>query len=90
MAAILRNYGIARENGFFKLEQEAEVQRHRQRLKREGKLDDCAAAGEGGSGATASAAPGGFDDSLHAYEVLPEVLQQQARVDDPGAAARQE
>lgn len=40
MANILRGYGLAREQGYFKVEQEAEVQKHRQRLIKEGAWPD--------------------------------------------------
>ncbi|KFM26071.1 hypothetical protein F751_6222 [Auxenochlorella protothecoides] len=66
---ILGNYGAAREGAYFKSEQEAELQRHRDRLVREGAID--------------KAVPRSDPKS-----VLPEVLQQQARIDDPHAAQR--
>ncbi|KAL6770604.1 hypothetical protein ACKKBF_B31930 [Auxenochlorella protothecoides x Auxenochlorella symbiontica] len=75
---ILGNYGAAREGAYFKSEQEAELQRHRDRLVREGAIDK----------AVPRSDPKSVSESLHAYEVLPEVLQQQARIDDPHAAQR--
>lgn len=95
MANILRGYGLAREQGYFKQEQEADVQRHRKRLIKEGKLSEEEAAaldsraqqaqqgqaGQAGQDAT-------FRDSEHSFEVLPEVLQQSARLHDPHALRR--
>lgn len=148
MANILRGYGLAREQGFFKQEQvrqaaggtlegrvcslesmrppprltcaaaasccpvyppqEADLQRHRQRLIREGKLspeearqqeeaEAEAARAAGGAAAGAAARPRHgaqqgqtFEASEHSYETLAEVLQQQARLDDPDALRRRQ
>lgn len=58
------------------------MQQHKKRLKDEGKLpeDDPAA----------TASEPSLSESEAFYEVLPEVLQAQARVDDPNAARRKE
>ena len=66
MASLLRGYGLAREQSFFKREQEADVQRHRQRLKKEGKLPEAPSAAAA-SGQAAAVKP--FDSSEHAYDV---------------------
>lgn len=83
MANILRGYGLAREQGFFKQEQEADVQRHRQRLIKEGKLPE-----------EASAKPASEEEkeaaAMAAFETLPEVLQQASRIHDPDALRRRQ
>ncbi|KAL4422961.1 hypothetical protein ABPG75_009158 [Micractinium tetrahymenae] len=90
-AHILRGYGLAREGAHFKFEQEADLQRHRKRLEKEGKLPEQpeAAAGEAGAAAARHASKG-FQASEHNYETLAEVLQQQARIDDPNALRRKQ
>lgn len=72
MAHILRGYGLAREGAHFKLEQEADLQRHRQRLVKQGKLPDQpeAAAGEA-AGPAGRQAGKGFEASEHSFEVRP-------------------
>eukprot|EP00887_Chlorella_sp_A99_P000251 scaffold13.g251.t1 len=80
MANILRGYGLAREQGYFKQEQEADLQRHKQRLIKEGRLPPDSPKGPQPS----------MEDSAQTFEVLFEVLSQQARVEDPEAAARKE
>jgi hypothetical protein len=67
---------------YFKTEQEAQLQNHRARLVKEGRLDEAAAAA-----AQRNTEPS-FDESAALFEVLPEVLGAQARVHDPGAAGR--
>ncbi|KAI3430636.1 hypothetical protein D9Q98_005229 [Chlorella vulgaris] len=89
MASLLRGYGLAREQAHFKLEQEADVQRHRQRLVKQGKLDPEAVARDRAAAAAAGASQP-FGASEHNYETLAEVLQQQVRVDDPHALRRRE
>ncbi|CAL5226834.1 g9698 [Coccomyxa viridis] len=76
-------YAIARENGFFKVEQEADIQRHRQRMVNAGHIEDIAR-GSFGPKRTQT-----FEQSAKTFEVLAEVLQQQARVDATDAAQRQ-
>ncbi|CAK0786268.1 hypothetical protein CVIRNUC_009481 [Coccomyxa viridis] len=76
-------YAIARENGFFKVEQEADIQRHRQRMVNAGHIEDIAR-GSFGPKRTQT-----FEQSAKTFEVLAEVLQQQARVDAADAAQRQ-
>lgn len=84
MADILRGYGLARESAFFKQEQEAEIQRHRRKMVKEGKLP------------AEAEAPAKIrremtlTESAKAYEVEPTILQQGARIDDPHAAAKRE
>lgn len=61
------------------------MQRHRQRLIKQGKLEEEQPKGEecqGGGAQQGGAQQGqpGFEASQHAYEVLPEVLQQQVGV----------
>lgn len=101
MAHILRGYGLAREQGYFKIEQEADLQRHKQRLVKEGKLpeeppppegQEQAAAGrqQRAAGQAQQGRGQGFTTSEAQYEVLAEVLQQQARLDDPQALRRKE
>lgn len=70
MADILRGYGLAREQAHFKLEQEADVQRRRQRLIKEGKLpkEERKEQERAEAEPQAGAAPG-FGDSMHDYEV---------------------
>lgn len=68
---------------YFKLEQEASVQQHKARLVKEGKLPKNAPP-------RSPHEPASLEDSEHVYEVLPEVLQAQARVDDPNAARKRE
>ncbi|EIE24794.1 hypothetical protein COCSUDRAFT_65518 [Coccomyxa subellipsoidea C-169] len=80
----ITRYAVARENGFFKIEQEADIQRHRQRLINQGHIEDIAA------GAFGPRRQQTLEQSAQTFEVLAEVLQQQARLDDPTAAARQE
>jgi hypothetical protein len=65
---------------YFKTEQEAQLQNHRARLVKDGKL---------GAAAAAASRERSFDESEALFEVGAEVLAAQARVDDPGAAARQ-
>lgn len=70
MADILRGYGLAREQAHFKLEQEADVQRRRQRLIKEGKLPSKEDAKKGSAEAEREAGPApGFNDSLQDFEV---------------------
>ncbi|GAB4819978.1 hypothetical protein N2152v2_007024 [Parachlorella kessleri] len=83
MAKILGNYGAAREGAYFKVEQEAELQNYRKKLVKEGKLEDEVPAAAEKQEQT-------FDESVHVYEVLPEVLAAEARVDAPDAARRKE
>ncbi|PRW20197.1 hypothetical protein C2E21_9216 [Chlorella sorokiniana] len=100
MAHILRGYGLAREQGYFKVEQEADLQRHKQRLVKEGKLPEEPPPGEGqepgaagrqqGAAGQAQGRGQGFTSSEEQYEVLAEVLQQQVRLDDPQALRRKE
>ena len=74
------------------MEQEAAVQQHKKRLVDDGKLSP-ALPGAVSAEASPSQQQGcsaSFDASLSAYDVLPEVLQAQARVDDPHAALRKE
>lgn len=75
------------------------MQRHRQRLVKEGKLQpesEAAATpqgqqpGPGGSGGGGSGGGGAFEGSEQSFDVLSEVLQQQARLDDPHALRRKE
>jgi hypothetical protein len=68
MASLLRGYGLAREQAHFKLEQEADVQRHRQRLVKQGKLDPEAVARDRAAAAAAGASQP-FGASEHNYEV---------------------
>ncbi|EFN52012.1 expressed protein [Chlorella variabilis] len=95
MAHILRGYGLAREQAHFKLEQEADVQRHHQRLVKEGKLPE-EEAKRAAAAAAREQAGRPFEHSEHNYEarhgraMLAEVLQQQARVDDPHALRRKQ
>ncbi|KAI7839936.1 hypothetical protein COHA_006330 [Chlorella ohadii] len=100
MANILRGYGLAREQGYFKIEQEADLQRHKQRLVKQGKLpeepsptegqEQAAAGRQQGAAGQAAGSGKGFTSSEAQYEVLAEVLQQQARLDDPQALRRKE
>ncbi|KAK9918900.1 hypothetical protein WJX75_007942 [Coccomyxa subellipsoidea] len=83
MSNPITRYAVARENGFFKVEQEADIQRHRQRLINQGHIEDIAA------GAFGPRRQQTLEQSAETFEVLAEVLQQQARLDDPTAAARQ-
>ncbi|BDA49223.1 hypothetical protein COCOBI_13-3330 [Coccomyxa sp. Obi] len=84
MSNPITRYAIARENGFFKVEQEADIQRHRQRLINQGHIENIAA------GAFGPRRQQTLEQSAQTFEVLAEVLQQQIRLDDPTAAARQE
>lgn len=70
MAHILRGYGLAREGAHFKVEQEADLQRHRQRLVKQGKLPEQpeAAAAEA-AGKAGRQAGKGFEASEHSFEV---------------------
>jgi len=83
---IIGRMASARERAFFKIEQEADLQRYSRRLMRDGKMKDIAAR-LGGKVAKAKAPE--TDSSRH-FEVLGEILQQKARVHDPHAASRQE
>ncbi|KAK9804526.1 hypothetical protein WJX73_004656 [Symbiochloris irregularis] len=81
----LRNFAQARESAFFKVEQEVDLQRHRARLLLgKGRIEEIAGA------CLKPSRQQTFEDSVKAFEVLPEVLQQQARIDDPDAAKRRE
>ncbi|KAA6418735.1 MAG: hypothetical protein FRX49_11388 [Trebouxia sp. A1-2] len=64
--------------------QEADLQRYRTHLISMGKIENAAGAN------LKPRRHKTFEESIKAFEVLPEVLQQQARLDDPGAAARRE
>jgi len=85
MAGILGRYGYAREQAYFKTEQEADLQNLRRKRLAErqgidGEVDE-------------EAASNGEGDRLHSerhFEVGMEILQQQARIHDPNAAARKE
>lgn len=81
---IIGRMGAARESAYFKIEQEAELQRHRRRLVREGHIQEIAGARLGGAVGHAAT------DSSANFEVLAEILQQRARVYDPHAAARKD
>eukprot|EP00884_Botryococcus_braunii_P008535 jgi/Botrbrau1/17683/Bobra.0166s0107.1 len=80
----LRAYAQARESSFFKLEQEADLARHRSRMVSEGRLEDIAGANLRPRRHLT------LEESVQMFEVLPEVLQQQTRVDDPNAVNRKE
>lgn len=84
MSNIIKAMATARESAFFKQEQEADLQRYRTRLVSMGKIENAAGAN------LKPRRHKTFEESIKAFEVLPEVLQQQARLDDPGAAARRE
>ncbi|KAL0021763.1 hypothetical protein WJX79_006133 [Trebouxia sp. C0005] len=84
MSNILKAMATARESAFFKQEQEADLQRYRTHLISMGKIENAAGAN------LKPRRHKTFEESIKAFEVLPEVLQQQARLDDPGAAARRE
>lgn len=84
MSNILKAMATARESAFFKQEQEADLQRYRTQLISMGKIENAAGAN------LKPRRHKTFEESIKAFEVLPEVLQQQARLDDPGAAARRE
>ncbi|KAL3134165.1 hypothetical protein ABBQ32_008580 [Trebouxia sp. C0010 RCD-2024] len=84
MSNILKAMATARESAFFKQEQEADLQRYRTRLISMGQIENAAGAN------LKPRRHRTFEESVKAFEVLPEVLQQQARLDDPGAAARRE
>lgn len=84
MSNILKAMATARESAFFKQEQEADLQRYRTQLISMGKIENAAGAN------LRPRRHKSFEESIKAFEVLPEVLQQQARLDDPGAAARKE
>lgn len=76
---------MARESAFFKVEQEADLQRHRARLLLgKGRIEEIAGACLGPPRKQT------FEESVRVFEVLPEVLQQQARIDAPDAAKRRE
>ena len=62
--------------------QEADIQRHRSRLVTQGRIEDIA------GGYLMPRRQQTFSESAKSFEVLAEVLQQQARVDDPMAAQR--
>ncbi|KAL4525702.1 hypothetical protein Ndes2526B_g09360 [Nannochloris sp. 'desiccata'] len=81
MAGILGNYLRAREGAYFKMEQEASIQEHKNRLIKEGKLKS----NESPSSSTTTSS---FTNSEANYDTLPEVLAAQARVDAPNAAKR--
>lgn len=63
--------------------QEAEIQRHRSKLIKEGKI-------EAGDGPAKIRRDMSLKESAKAYEVVPEILGQGARIDDPHAAAKRE
>lgn len=81
---IIGRMASARESAYYKIEQEADLQRHSRRLLQEGKLQDMAGYRLGGKVAKT------ITDSSASFEVLAEILQQRARVHDPHAAKRQE
>lgn len=89
MARIFGGRLAAREGAYFKQEQEAAVQLRRRELQRAGKLAPDAARLDGGA-ASASAAAAARGRSQGAYEVGMEILQQQARIDDPDAWVRKQ
>lgn len=76
---------------YFKLEQEAAVQEHRQKLLKEGKISsqgsdaDAVVAASTRSTSTSNIQ---LQESEKLYEVNPEILQAQARVEDPNAARK--
>lgn len=84
--SILHGFGAARESAYFKLENEADVASRRQQLKDTGKLRS----DEQIEDSNCSQPVEHFKDSLSSYEVLPEVLQAQTRVDDPIALKRRQ
>ncbi|KAK9819382.1 hypothetical protein WJX81_005026 [Elliptochloris bilobata] len=84
MANIIRQLAYARENSHFKVEQEADLQRHAKRLARSGQIKEIAGA------YLRPRRELTLEESMQTYEVLAEILQQGARIDDPDAAARQE
>ena len=91
MARIFGGRLAAREGAYFKQEQEAAVQLRRRELQRAGKLAPDAARLDGGAAsASASAAAAARGRSQGAYEVGMEILQQQARIDDPDAWVRKQ
>lgn len=81
---IIGRMASARESAYYKIEQEADLQRHSRRLLQEGKLQEMAGYRLGGKVAKM------ITDSSASFEVLAEILQQRARVHDPHAAKRQE
>ncbi|KAK9869067.1 hypothetical protein WJX84_000833 [Apatococcus fuscideae] len=83
-ADAIKGFAQARESAFFKMEQEVDLQRHHSRLVNAGRLEQMAGAN------LRPRRMRTFEESVVAFEVLPEVLQQQARLDDPTAAARRE
>lgn len=78
----LKGFALARESAFFKVEQEADIQRHRSRLVTQGRIEDIA------GGYLMPRRQQTLAESAQAFEVLAEVLQQQVRLDDPTAAQR--
>ncbi|KAK9824804.1 hypothetical protein WJX74_010201 [Apatococcus lobatus] len=83
-ADVLKGFAQARESAFFKMEQEVDLQRHHSRLVNAGRLEQMAGAN------LRPRRMRTFEESVVAFEVLPEVLQQQARIEDPTAASRRE
>ncbi len=104
MADILRGFGIARESSYMKQEQvrfmllnscnissimskppqqEADIQRLRSKLIKEGKI-------KAEDGPATIRREMSLAESAKAYEVVPEILGQGARIDDPHAAAKRE
>ena len=90
MARIFGGRLAAREGAYFKQEQEAAVQLRRRELQRAGKLAPDAARLDGGAGGSASASAAARGRSQGAFEVGMEILQQQARIDDPDAWVRKQ
>lgn len=90
MARIFGGRLAAREGAYFKQEQEAAVQLRRRELQRAGKLAPDAARLDGGAAGSASASASARGRSQGAFEVGMEILQQQARIDDPDAWARKQ
>ncbi|GMH33188.1 hypothetical protein BSKO_01022 [Bryopsis sp. KO-2023] len=83
MANILGNMAYAQEGSYFKKEQEAELHKFVERLKKEGRLNF-------DSGNRSPPRNISYQQSMVAFEVLPEILQQAARLDVPRAALEQE
>ena len=90
MARIFGGRLAAREGAYFKQEQEAAVQLRRRELQRAGKLAPDAARLDGGAAGSASASAAARGRSQGAFEVGMEILQQQARIDDPDAWVRKQ
>ena len=84
MAHVLRGYGQAREGAYFKHEQEADLQRHRTRLVKEGRLSEEEA--EQANAAHRQRQQASLEECAQQFEVLGEIHAQQARVVDPQAA----